>query len=230
MFYPCIAIVPPEDPVPLDEALRAAATGQYDWLLVTSVNTVRVLAWRLEALEMPPLAVQVAAVGPKTADAVRKYLRIDVTIMAQEHTAEGLISALGDVSKQRILLPQSAIARPVLAGALREAGADVTVLLAYQTVIGQGGEDVPVLLTKKQIDAVVFTSSSTVRYFLQRLESEDGKRSTLDGVGLAAIGPITAKTMESLGLKVDTIPDNYTVPALIEALDNYFIVRLQQTQ
>ncbi|MDX1613226.1 MAG: uroporphyrinogen-III synthase [Candidatus Promineifilaceae bacterium] len=220
--YPCIDIAPPADTTALDAALRAAAAGHYDWLLLTSANTARVLGTRLAALDMALDHVPVAAVGPKTARAVQNHLRIDVSLVADEFVAESLAAALGQVDGQRLLLPQSALARPTLAQALRSAGAVVTVVVAYETVLGQGGEDVPALLAAGRIDAVLFTSASTVDNFCLRLQREGGRLADLAGVCLAAIGPITAKALHKHDLKATVVPNEYTLPRLVSVLDDYF--------
>ena len=106
--------------------------------------------------------------------------------------------------------------------ALRDHGAEVTTVGAYRTVLGQGGADVPGLLAGEEIDAITFSSPTTVRNFLTRLENEGGSRRHLDGVCLAAIGPITAATMASLDLPVTLNPGEFTLPSLVSALDAYF--------
>ena len=105
---------------------------------------------------------------------------------------------------------------------LRESGAKVTVVEAYQTVIGRGGDDIPALLAAGRIDAITFTSSSTARNFVKRLETEGGRLEQLAGVCLAAIGPVTAETMRTIGLSVDLMPETFTVSALINALNRYY--------
>lgn len=226
VLYPCIDITPPEETAPLDQALLAAAAGHFDWLVLTSANTVRVLAGRLAELGLSLGRIQAAAVGPETAAIANELLRIDVDVVAKEHVAESLVGTLPPVTGRRLLLPQSALARPVLDEQLRAAGVEVTAVTAYRTVIGQGGEDVPSMLVRGSIDAITFTSSSTVRYFLHRLSEESGSRKgdeeLLAGVCLAAIGPVTAQTMRAAGLAVDVMPENYTIPALVDALSKYY--------
>lgn len=223
LLYPCIDIVPPADVTRLDAALQKAADGHFDWFVVTSTNTVAVIAQRLATLHLSLEDLPVAAVGPQTAQAIKDELGLDVQLVAEKHVAEGLAAALPPVSGLHIFLPQSEIARPVLADALREAGAQVTAVDAYRTVIGQGGDAVPEMLANGQVDAITFTSSSTVRHFLKRLASEGGRRQDLQGVCLAGIGPITAKTMEENGLPVSVVPLEYTLPALVDALESYFL-------
>ncbi len=222
VLYPCLDIRPPEDTGPLDAALRAVANGQYDRLVLTSANTVHILAERLAALELSLEGFDAAVVGPKTAEAAETLLGVDVTLVAREHVAESLADELSPATGQRLLLPQSAIARPLLAERLRAAGAQVAVVEAYQTGLGQGGEPLPALLAAGRIDAITFTSSSTVTNFLERLDKEDGQRRHLTGVCLAAIGPVTAATMVDAGLAVDVMPGEYTLAGLLTALETYF--------
>jgi uroporphyrinogen-III synthase len=222
VIYPCIDIALPEELAPLDAALQDAADDRFDWLIFTSANTVRIVAQRLEELNILLTDVRIAVIGPKTAAVVEELLTLDVELVAHNYTATGLARAFQPVAGLRFLLPQSEIARPVLAQALRDHGAEVTAIVAYRTVLGQGGADVPGLLAGKEIDAITFSSSSTARNFLTRLENEGGSRRDLDGVCLAAIGPITAATMVTLDLPVTLTPAEFTLPSLISALDVYF--------
>lgn len=222
VLYPCLAIEPPDDPAPLDTALKDAAAGYYDRLVLTSANTVFILAQRLATLELTLRDLPTAAVGPKTAAVAREQLGVDVQLVAKEHVAEALAQEMSLSPGERLLLPQSAIARPVLAGSLKAAGAQVTVVDAYQTVLGWGGDPVPAMLANEEIAAITFTSSSTVSNFLKRLQREGGDQRHLAGVCLAAVGPVTADTMSRLDLPVDVVPDDYTLPALVAALEAYF--------
>jgi uroporphyrinogen-III synthase len=222
VLYPCLAINPPEDTGPLDAALRAAATGGYDRLVITSANTVHILAERLAALELSLSGLASAAVGPKSAKAAEELLGVNVTLVANEHVAESLAEEMSPASGERLLLPQSALARPLLAGRLRAAGALVDAVEAYDTGLGQGGQPVPALLAGGKIDAITFTSSSTVTNFLERLEREGGQRDRLAWVCLAAIGPVTAATMTEANLPVDVMPVEYTLAGLVNALEAYF--------
>ncbi len=221
VLYPCIDIAPPEDASPLDDGLRRAAAGEFDWLVLTSRNTVLALSRLLDALGMSPGALSglsIAAVGPSTAEQSADLLGLTPAVVHGEYVAEALADALSDRPGARVFLPQSSLARPVLAGALRGAGMDVTAVDAYITVIGSGGADLPALLRAGGVDAVTFTSSSTVENFLTRLEAEGAALSGLDGVAVACIGPITAKTARNCGLTVDAVPEDYTLDGLVAAL------------
>src|SRR5690606_642589 len=131
----CIAIVPPDDTAPLDRALGDAASGGFDWLVLTSANAVRIVADRLAALGISPYALQavaIATVGAATAEAVQAQLRLPVAVVPDEQVAEGLAAALTAATQPgaRVLLPQAELARPVLAEQLAASGAHVTQVVA----------------------------------------------------------------------------------------------------
>lgn len=218
LLYPAIAIQPPQDTTALDNALRQAASGGFDWLVLTSANTVEVLRQRCETLSRSLAKIPAAAVGPATAAAARSALGVDVRIVPDEHVTEALVKALGDVSGRRILLPQANLAQDSLHDQLAQAGADVMVVSAYQTVMGQGGVDLPALLRSGQVDAVTFTSASTVTNCLARLRAEGGDPALLAYVVVACIGPITARTAEAAGLGPVLVPEDYTLAGLVSAL------------
>lgn len=222
ILYPCINIQPPEDTTDLDAALLAAAGGYFDWLVITSANTALIVQQRMQSLDFSLEGMSVAAVGPKTTEAVRQLLGLEVSVVAEEYTAEGLALALGDLAGQRVLLPQSAIAQATLAKALRAAGASVMAVEAYRTEIGRGGEDVASMLAAGEIAAITFTSPSTAQNFVQRLAEENGRPSLLDSTCLAAIGPVTAKAMRKLGLRVNIMPERFTLLNLVKALEVHF--------
>ena len=224
LLYPAIAIQPPEDTAPLDAALRNAR--DYDWLILTSANAVEAVAQRLDALNLSPAILQgpaIAAVGPATARAVRQRLGLEVALVPPKAVGESLLAALPIPAGQRVLLPRAAKARDVLPDGLRARGVQVDVITAYETVLGRGGDDLPAALRAGQVDAITFTSPSTVRHTLLRLEREaDMGADALAGTVIACIGPVTAAAAEEAGLRVDLMPDEYTVPGLIAALQDHF--------
>ncbi|WP_395141803.1 uroporphyrinogen-III synthase [Armatimonas sp.] len=216
--YPCIAIVPPEDDRPLREAL--ANLAHFDWLLLTSTNTVLALA---ASYPLAPARLGNAAVGPATARAAQAYLGLETVLLPETFTAETLGEALPIHSGERVLIPASAIARTTLADILRARGAEVTVIEAYRTVPGTGGANVPALLAQKQVDAVTFTSASTVENFMARLSAEGGNHADLASVCIACIGPQTAAMAKAHGLQVNVMPTTHTLDGLMEALAKYFL-------
>lgn len=220
--YPAIRIAPPLDSAPLDAALAAALDGGFDWMVVTSVNTAASLAERLDAIGLPRAlatsGLPVAAVGPATAEAVERLLGIVPALVPEEYVAESLAGALSLQAGQRLLLPQSEIARPFLADAFRRAGAEVVQLTAYRTLTGRGGDPVPALFWEGRIDAVTFTSPSTVHNFLKRLKREGGNGGMLVDVTIACIGPQTAQAAQAHDLRVQVVPDEHTVEGLVAGL------------
>jgi len=143
-------------------------------------------------------------------------------LLPETFTAEALAKVLPVQPGERVLIPASALARPALAERLRERGADVTVVEAYQTVLGEGGEDVPQLLRTHTVDAITFTSASTVTNFLTRLEREGGNRADLAGVCLVSIGPQTTAEAQRLGLNPTREAHVHTLDGLIAILNEYF--------
>ncbi len=238
LFYPCIAIDPPADTTDLDAALAAAAAGYYDWIVITSANTVLVLADRLQqmGLACDALAVvRLAAIGAPSAEMVARHFGRRADLIPEDSKAEGLAQVLNTVTErgQRMLVPQADIARPVLVQALTEAGLDVTPVVAYRTTMGSGGVNLAALLAARQgrgdgsdgsslVDAITFTSPSTVRNLLARLAKEGGNSSHLEGVVLACIGPITADALNAAGLPPAIVATNQSLEGLVEALSDYF--------
>jgi uroporphyrinogen III methyltransferase/synthase len=191
------------DPPELRGALREPL--RYDWIVFTSKHGVEA-AFRLVPRLVGP---RIAAIGPATAQALRHY---DVTLdaMPSEYVAEAIIPRLGDVAGTQILLPRADIARRALADGLRARRADVTEVAAYRTRVRTGPR--PDL---REVDAITFTSSSTVRGFLAGGPAPGTAK-------VVCIGPITAATARDHGLRVAEIATEYTEDGLIGALFKAF--------
>jgi uroporphyrinogen-III synthase len=222
--YPCIAIVPPAQTDELDRALREAAMGAFDWIILTSANTVLSLAQRLDSMSLAlhSTRLHVAVVGSSTAQAAKEHLGLDIDVLPDEFTSESLAASFKNAYGLRILLPVSYISRPNLAEALRASGASVTRLVAYRTISGSGGVEISSLLARRQVDAIVFTSTSTVTYFMQRLTAEGGNRDNLGEICIASIGPQTAQTAQECGMHVSITATVHTVEGLVAGLESYF--------
>jgi uroporphyrinogen-III synthase len=221
---PAIRIVPPQDWGPLDQAIQSLEA--FRWVVFTSVNGVAAFRERLlgAGLDARSLAGRlVAAIGPETAEALRRG-GIEPDLVPAEYRAEGLLDALRprvDRGNQ-VLLVRAAEARDLLPRELEAQGVRLTVAPAYRTVLArEGANEVVPLLESRRIDVVTFTSSSTVRGFLALLAPADPRR-LLEGVVVAAIGPITAETAAEHGLRVSVMPHEYTVPALADAIADHF--------
>ena len=128
--YPCLRIVPPDDLAPLDLALRELAAGQFDWLVLTSANTVQALRVRLDILGLKLAAEswRVAAIGPATAAAVHELLGISGVTVPGEYLTEALADHLPLKPGARVFLPASTLAEPLLAERLTARGATVCVV------------------------------------------------------------------------------------------------------
>lgn len=221
---PTIRIEPPEDWAPLDAAIRALS--DYDCVIFTSVNGVAAFRERLRRAGRDARAAAgriVVAIGPATAGALREE-GLAPDVVPEEFTAEGVVAALRPRlgPGTAVLLVRAAEARDVLPRELGAAGARVTIAPAYRTALArEGAEQALALLAARRIDAVTFTSSSTVRGFAALVAPDDPGR-LLDGVVVAAIGPVTAGTAAEHGLHVRVMPHEYTVPALAAAIAEHF--------
>jgi uroporphyrinogen III methyltransferase/synthase len=219
--FPTIEIVPPEDFGPLDSAIRDL--DSFDWLVYTSVNGVEAFVDRLRHhgldLRAVPRGAKVAAIGPATAERLEE-VGLRVNVVPKEYRAEALIEALdsGSLAGKRVLIPRARVAREILPEKLREAGAEVVVPPAYESVPSSGGrEELSLRLRSGEIDCVTFTASSTVENFVGAFGEEEAVR-LLSGTKVACIGPITAETAWKRGFRVDAVADEYTIPGLVEAV------------
>ncbi|MEA2529417.1 MAG: hypothetical protein QOG89_1061 [Thermomicrobiales bacterium] len=222
LSYPCLAIVPPLDPAPLDAALADLIAGRFDWLALTSANAVHAVALRLatRGLSLPyDPGFKTAAIGQATAEMAAAELRLQPGVVPAEGRGEALALAIPDVAGARVLLPVSDIARPEPAALLRERGADVTSAIAYRTVIDTGGVDVPRLLATRQIDAVTFASPSAVDGFVRRLQREGAAFADLQNVAIACLGPTTRDAALSRGFGNPLMPESPTLSGLVESLE-----------
>jgi uroporphyrinogen-III synthase len=222
---PFIEIRPPRSFRRLDTALENLAA--YDWLILTSVNGVEAMWERMHKLRLrkPALAhVKIAAIGPATRKAIEKRgARVDV--VPEEYVAESVVKSLRrQVKGKRILLVRAKVARDVIPNELGKAGAVVDVVEAYETVVPKGSRTrlrAALRDVRARPDVVTFTSSSTVKNFVQLLgiSSRGQERpAALRGVTLASIGPVTSATLRDLGLGVDVEAQPFTIPGLVAAI------------
>lgn len=244
--FPTIRIVPPSDWSDLDTALGklfladARQQPYYSWLVFTSANGVHIFCQRLQSLglQIQPLKdVRVAAIGPATAATLKGY-GIVADLVPAEYIAESVVEILLEDARQhreslqgkRILLPRAAEARKILVTQLQQAGAIVDEITAYYTFPVAGddeqGRAILDLLAGQEIDIITFTSSSTVRNFMQWLTGGEGqgKHSSTrlitanSQLKIASIGPITSQTARELGLTVHIEALEFTIEGLVEAI------------
>ncbi len=222
ILAPVIDLVPPASFAPLDRAL--AEIGRYDWVVFSSVHGVEVFFLRLIETggDVRQLwRAELAAIGPATAAAIARR-GIRVAVVPPEFRAESLAESLRPrVDGKRVLFPRAEGARDVLPNALRDAGAEVSDVGTYRAVsVGRLPRRAEELLAAGKIDAVTFTSSSTVRHFRDLLAGDPVR--VLGAARVACIGPITAETARGLGLRVDVEAREYTTDGLARALIDYF--------
>lgn len=217
LICPTIAYAPPSNDASLVAALHAIS--HYDWLVLTSAAAVDTLAAR-QAFPLPA-RLQVAAVGQATAAALAGYgVRVDLLPAAQ--SAAGLLAESDALAGCRVLLPVADIAREALAAGLRARGAAVDVVTAYRTIPGPGAADLLEPLRARALDAIIFSSPSTLQYLLDGLAQlgidRPAAHALLAPVALVAIGPTTARALEAAGLPVAAQAPTPSVDGIIAAL------------
>ncbi len=216
---PAIRIEPVADLEPLRTAL--ARIEQYRWVVFTSQNAVAVVFD-----QMPPAGsfatARVAAIGPATGQALTAR-GVHVDLLPEGYVAESLVEAVasqGDLHGARVLIPQAEIARDTLAEGLRKAGAQVDVIPVYRTVPAlEDGAALAREILAGRIDAITFTSSSTVHSFVQSVGAEAARS---DRYRAAVIGPITGATAREYGLPVAIEAVEHTTAGLLQALASHF--------
>ncbi len=218
---PTISVEPPRNPQQMDKAVRGLVEGRYKWIAFTSTNAVKAVKEKFDQYGLDARAfsgLKIAAVGDKTAASLEAWgLRPDL-VPSGEQSARGLLEDWPEYDDvldpiNRVFLPRADIATETLAAGLVELGWEVDDVTAYRTVrAAPPPAPVREAIKTGRFDAVVFTSSSTVR----NLVGIAGKPhpSTV----IAVIGPQTAKTAEEHGLRVDAMAEDPSAEALAEAL------------
>jgi uroporphyrinogen III methyltransferase/synthase len=223
--FPTIEVIPPENWGDIDHC--ASQMVEYDWIIFTSVNGVKFFIDRVFTLGLDIRDLKgprICAIGPKTAEALRG-LKLKVDFVPSEYRAESIFEGLRKetLRGKKILIPRAKVARDILPEELRKAGALVDVVEVYRTVRPAGQRKrVYELLAQKAISALTFTSSSTVSNFVEMVGKKDAQMLTA-GIPIASIGPITAEKGKSLGIETTLMPQEYTIPALVEALAGHFM-------
>ena len=221
---PTISVEPPRNPQQMDKAIRGLVEGRYEWVAFTSVNAVKAVREKFDEYGLDARAfsgLKIAAVGDKTAEAIGAWgIRPDL-VPSGEQSAAGLVEDWPPYDEvldpiNRVFLPRADIATETLVAGLTDLGWEVDDVTAYRTVRAAP----PPAPTREAIksgkfDAVVFTSSSTVR----NLVGIAGKphASTV----IAVIGPATLKTAEEHGLRVDAMAETPSVEELADALARF---------
>ncbi len=246
--FPTIRIAPPDDWQQLDAALRqlfasdAPNAAYYSWLVFTSANGVNICCQRMRTLGLDLTALgangmRIACIGPATAAALARF-GLNAALVPDAYIAEGVAAALIEdaqrrgepLAGKRILLARAAAARQVLATELQQAGALVDEVPAYYTLSASADDErarsVQHQLKTGQLDILTFTSSSTVRNFMQWLAQCEVYDAAFDRQSvlrsgrprIACIGPVTSQTARQLGLDVHIEAREFTIDGLVEAI------------
>ncbi|MEO7447924.1 MAG: uroporphyrinogen-III synthase, partial [Humibacillus sp.] len=218
---PTISVEPPRTPQQMEKAVKGLVTGRYEWVGFTSVNAVRAVRERFEDFGLDARAfagLKVAAVGGVTAAALRDWGINPDLVPTGEQSAAGLLEVWPEFDEvldpiNRVLLPRADIATETLVAGLRDGGWEVDDVTAYRTVrAAPPAAEIRDAIKGGDYDAVLFTSSSTVR----NLVGIAGKPHTATVV--ACIGPATAKTAQEHGLRVDVLAAEASALSLVDAL------------
>lgn len=225
LILPTVSFAPPSDWQPVDSALRAI--DEFDWILLTSQNAVRFLAQRARELKLGPKVLEsekpsVAAVGPATAQATAEAgFRVDYT--AQERSGDGLARELqASLRNRRVLLPRSDRADDRLPNLLREAGAQVTEVVAYRTAVPES-LDARIVdkIQRAQVDAIVFASPSAYHNLSDAMGSKRLEELS-SRVDFAAIGPTTARALREAAARVAIESNESSAAGLADAIAKHY--------
>ncbi|MEX2179508.1 MAG: hydroxymethylbilane synthase [Gemmatimonadaceae bacterium] len=218
---PTIAVQAIADTTELDSALRDAAA--YAWIAFTSANAVHAVADRLAALgTVLPRTVKLAAVGGSTARALLGRMRA-ADFVPSNATADTLAAELPE--RGTVLFPRGDLARDGLTAGLSRRGTPVRDVVVYRTIAGTGAADLAALVRSGQLDAIVFTSPSSIRFARGIV---DAMRDATDAPVVACIGATTARAARDAGLEPDVEPATQSVGAIVEALERRFAVARAQ--
>ena len=216
--FPTIRVQPPESWDPVDTAIEGLEA--YDWLIFSSVNGVRYFFERLFGSGRDARSLggkSVAAIGPKTAEALRR-VGIRPDLVPKDYKAEGLLEAFPEGVAATVLFPRAKVAREVLPETLRKRGHRVDVVPVYETVMETVDPDAKETIRSGDVDVITFTASSTVHNFVEIMGGRAAVQALPDSVKIASIGPITSQTLRDYGLAVHVEAPVYTIDGLIREI------------
>jgi uroporphyrinogen III methyltransferase/synthase len=236
ILFPTVEIVPPDTWDELDRALENIQT--YDWLIFTSANSIKYFFRRLieKEYDIRDLkGIKVCAIGSKTASEILK-LGIRVDLVPDEFRAEGLVDAFMKTVKReasdlksgekeifsgmKFLLPRAEKAREVFPDKVRELGGRIDVPAAYRAVKPEfHGKGLRRFLREGRVTVATFTSAATFNNF-REIMGEDADL-LLEKVAIAVIGPVTEKAVAKAGLRVEIMPGEATVEAMVRGIRDW---------
>jgi uroporphyrinogen-III synthase len=218
LYCPAIRVGEPADPRPFVDAVREL--DRYEWLILTSANGVQVLFAELErqGRTAPGPHIQVACVGPATAEALRAR-GVQPAAMPEDFIGSAIAGVLAGRIQPgtRVLLARGAGGSRALPEQLRQLGADLTEVESYRSVPDlENIAELARALDEDAVDLITFTAPSTVSFLVEGL----GRLPS--GAALAAIGPVTEARMRELGLRAAVVAPEHSMPGLVRAIVQYF--------
>lgn len=221
---PTIKICPIESSSIIDNEINQL--NAYQWLIFTSVNSVRIFMERVFELGKDSRALgnlKICTIGSKTGDSLMEY-GIIPDLIPDEFSQEGILKEIKIKKNDKVLLPRAASARDLLPLKLEEMGAIVEVVPLYETIADKAGiKKLRDLLLTNMVDVITFTSSSSVTTLLQTMD-ESTRKKTFKDVVVASIGSITSRTLRSEGIRVDVEAKEYTTKGLTKAILEFYHV------
>ena len=203
------------------EAMLESLDGA-DWLVLTSANGARALTARLGDRRLPT-GVRVAAVGPATADALRRG-GVAVDHVPDAYLTVAIAEGLGAIDGRRVVLARADAATPDLREALLARGARVEEVVAYRTLEGPAtSRDALSAALADGLAGVAFTSGSTVRGVIRLASAVD--RGRLQALPAFCIGPVTADVARRSGFHVPATAQEHTAVGLADAIAAYLETR-----
>jgi uroporphyrinogen III methyltransferase/synthase len=233
--FPTIEVVPPVSYEELDKSIDNI--GAYDWLIFTSRNGVKYFFKRFfdRDRDIRDLkGIKICAIGSKTEKEIKKY-GIKTDLIPDEFRAEGLIKLIQEIEGSRgkglegvkFLLPRAEVAREIFPEKVRELGGEIDIPVTYRTIKPEShGKRLRRFLKEGRISIATFTSAATFNNF-REIMGEDADK-LLNGIIIAAIGPVTVKAVEKAGLHVDIMPKEATIEAMVEEIINWAAKRSKE--
>lgn len=215
---PLLAFRPTQDATEIKSILGRIT--DYDWLVFTSITVVETFFSFMP--DMGGVKASIAAIGEKTEKALCKK-GIQVHFRPSEYVAEGFVKDFLPLvhSGERVLIPKGNLARDVIASLLREKGVIVDEVIIYETFFPEESRELLLDTLKSEgVDILSFTSPSTVDHFMS-VVNEHGLQDNIRNCIIACIGPIAKKRAEMYGLKVDVMPETYTVPQMVQSIISF---------
>jgi uroporphyrinogen-III synthase len=222
IVIPLIAFRPA--PLSIAEKQLLMNTQKFKWIIFTSVNGVEYFFQLYEKLndEQPVILGRFAVVGEKTKRALAKK-GYTASLIPEEYVAEGLVKAFQDydIQEENILYIRGNLSRDVIPFHLGEQGANVTKLTVYETICPVKRQELIEVFKKHVVDAITFTSPSTIKHFVHLLKGTDWN-SWIQNTAVCCIGPITKRTAIEYGMVPKIVPNTYTMEHLLEELEAFF--------